>query len=609
MTVLDAYRKAWRARGVVVPLFLAVRLLSLAIVVPITASVVQAALTLSGQAALTDQDIAYFFLSPVGFVAFLGLAAIVLVGSIVGLAAMTVNLHQGQAGTLSSLGATIRLLGRRITALVGYAVRLVLRILVFVGPVALVSLVIADRFFGAYDINYYLSTWPPEFVQGVALIGALTVIMLVVLIRRLMAWAVSLHVVLFDEARPGDAFGQSAERMAGKRVELLTRIAVWFALRVVMLFVAAVVFGGAMTLAAGQFGTALRLMLSVVLIIAALWTCVNVLISAVALGALAEILDDRYGGTTRLSDPSGAGRGFTPSARLIGAGLIGLVAVSLFVGGVVLNQVQSDTQVEIIAHRGAAGARPENTLASVRKAVEDGADWVEIDVQETADGQVVVMHDSDFMKQAGVDLKIWEATMEDLAEIDIGSWYDQSYGDERTATLREVLELTRDRSNVLIELKYYGHDVDLEARTIAIVEEAGLADQVATMSLKYPAVQKMKTLRPDWSAGVLAATAIGELTRLDADFIAVSTASVGPRLVRAAEAADKKLYVWTVNDPIEMSAMMSIGVDGLITDEPALAREVMALRAELSTPERVFLMFAEEFGLEVPTGRLSTAEQ
>ena len=62
-----------------------------------------------------------------------------------------------------------------------------------------------------------------------------------------------------------------------------------------------------------------------------------------------------------------------------------------------------------MAHRGASSLAPENTLAAVKQAIEDSSDWVEIDVQETADGEVVVMHDSDFMKQAGVDLKIWNA--------------------------------------------------------------------------------------------------------------------------------------------------------------------------------------------------------
>lgn len=259
--------------------------------------------------------------------------------------------------------------------------------------------------------------------------------------------------------------------------------------------------------------------------------------------------------------------------------------------------VKSDQDVLVIAHRGAAGSHPENTLAALQAAVDAGADWVEIDVQETAEGDVVVMHDSDFMKLAQVDLKIWNATAEDLDDIDIGSWFDPAYSDQRVPRLADALEVTRGKARLLIELKYYGHDQALEERTAAVVDAADMNDQVAFMSLKYPAVGKMAALRPDWPSGVLAATAVGDLSGLDADFIAVNTGLVTPRLVRNAAQQGKKVFVWTVNDPLDMLAMVSLGVDGLITDEPALARAALQRHAGLETHERAFLVFLEHFGL------------
>ena len=84
-------------------------------------------------------------------------------------------------------------------------------------------------------------------------------------------------------------------------------------------------------------------------------------------------------------------------------------------------------------HRSPRGCRqaPENTLASIRQAIKDGADWIEIDVQETLDGEVVVIHDSDFMKLAGVDLRVWDGTLEQLREIDVGSWFGPEFSTER----------------------------------------------------------------------------------------------------------------------------------------------------------------------------------
>jgi glycerophosphoryl diester phosphodiesterase len=355
------------------------------------------------------------------------------------------------------------------------------------------------------------------------------------------------------------------------------------------------------------FFAELRTMLAAVLAIAVAWGLSSIVLGAVSLGALAVVLDPVYresgtGGSKPLT--SDASRVSLP---LVLVGCLVLGVFGLIAGAAALDRIQTSDDVKIIAHRGAAGTRPENTLASVRKAIEDKADWIEIDVQETADGEVVVIHDSDFMKLSGRGLKIWDATLSDLARIDVGSWFDPAYAAERTPTLAQVLDIARDRAKVLVELKYYGHDVDLEARTARVIEQAGMADQVAIMSLKYPAILKMREIRPDWRTGVLAATAVGNITRLDGDFVAVNVHQVGPRLLSAAKAAGKDVYAWTVNDPLEMSAMMSLGVDGIITDEPALARQVLIERASMSSPERLLLLVAERLGLSLPTGEYRDA--
>jgi glycerophosphoryl diester phosphodiesterase len=191
--------------------------------------------------------------------------------------------------------------------------------------------------------------------------------------------------------------------------------------------------------------------------------------------------------------------------------------------------------------------------------------------------------------------------MPDLAEIDIGTWFSPEYASERTPTLRAVLEDAKGKAGVLIELKYYNRDERLEERVIRIVEATGMTGSIAVMSLKYPAVQKMKALRPHWRVGLLAATAIGDLTQLEADFLAVNTGIATSDLIRRARKAGRDVYVWTVNDPISMWRMISRGAVGLITDEPALARDVLSERAKLSTPERLLLLAADLFDLQMDT--------
>jgi glycerophosphoryl diester phosphodiesterase len=239
-------------------------------------------------------------------------------------------------------------------------------------------------------------------------------------------------------------------------------------------------------------------------------------------------------------------------------------------------------------------------MASILQAIDDKADWVEIDVQESQDGVVVVAHDSDLKKVAGVGVKIWEATAEELQAIDIGSYFGPEFKDQRVPTLADVLEACRGRVGVNIELKYYGHNQNLEQKVVDLVEQHQMAGQIVIMSLEAAGVQKVKQLRPQWTVGLLTAVVAGDLTRTDVDFLAVNTNLATASFVRSAHAKQKKVHVWTVNDVITMSMMISRGADNLITDHPGLARQVLRERAAMSPAERLLTELAFLFGVAPP---------
>jgi glycerophosphoryl diester phosphodiesterase len=596
--VTTSYRGAWARRRVFVPIYLAVRLLLVALITPGVAITVNLAVSLSNQTALTDQAIAAFILSPVGFVAAVVVLSLFLLAEVLVFSVMAASLRMGERDPWRAGSSAIGLILSRLPALFGFAVRFVLRVLLLIVPFAAVAAVIAWWTLTEYDINYYLTFRPPSFLVAVGLIGAVVLVMAWVLIRRLSAWALGLHLVLFESVAPSSAFNVSATRMEGKRGRLKLELAIWLGLRVVIAALIATVAGLLFDLVPLQGASHLKLALIYSLIVAGLWSLAGLVLAATALGALAVLLDGFFEIKTSEPPHPEPGNLRVPLLAALGGAAVAVVA-GLWVGQEVLDRVDAPDRAEVIGHRGAAALRPENTMAAVLKAIEDGADWVEIDVQETADDVVIVAHDSDFMKLAGVPTKVWDATMEDVAEIDIGSWFDPEYADERTPTLRQVLEAAKGKAKVIIELKYYGHDVDLENRVAALVEEFEMQDDIATMSLKYPAVQKMEKLRPDWRAGVLAATAVGDLSGLEGEFVAVNAGMATPGLVRSVQAAGKDIYVWTVNDPLQMSAMASMGVDGLITDDPALANEVLRIRAEMGPAERLLLWLATSFGMSV----------
>lgn len=599
-TVTKAYAGAWARRRMFVPIYLAVRLVLIALIAPGVAFAVDLAVSLSDQSALTDQDIAMFILSPAGFAAAVIVLGLFLLAEVFVFSVMAGSMRMEENDPWRAGSAALRLVLSRLPALFSFAVRFILRVLILALPFLAVAGLIAWWTLTEYDINYYLTFHPPAFQVAVVLIGLVVLALAWVLIRRLSGWALSLHLVLFEGMAPADAFSESARRMDGWRRQVKIELALWLVLRLVIAGLIASVAGVFFNLVPLEQGTNLKLALTLSLLGAGVWSLAVLVLAATALGALAFLLDEFFEPRTGDIPHPEPGNLRVPVLVTVGAAVVALL-VGIWFSQDLLDEISAPDHADVIGHRGAAALRPENTMASVLKAIEDGADWVEIDVQESADGEVIVAHDSDFMKLGGVNLKVWDATMEDVAQIDIGGWFGPEYANQRTPTLREVLEAAKGKSKVIIELKYYGHDVDLENRVAAIVEEFGMQQDIATMSLKYPAVQKMKSLRPDWRAGVLAATAVGDLSGLEGDFLAVNAGMVTPGLIRSVHDSGKDIYVWTVNDPLQMSSMASMGVDGLITDRPAMAREVLRVRSEMGPGERLLLWLAATFGLSVDT--------
>jgi len=284
------------------------------------------------------------------------------------------------------------------------------------------------------------------------------------------------------------------------------------------------------------------------------------------------------------------------------------LALVILTGYAISRGLDEEADVKIIAHRGASGASPENTMASFQRAIVDKADWIELDVQENADDVIVVAHDSDFMKVARSDLKVWDATNENLRDLDIGGLYAPEYSNQRVPTLRQALVLAKGKLGVVIELKYYGRDRNLESRVVDVVEQTGMASDIMIMSLNIDGLRKFAALRPTWMRGLLNTASIGDLTRLDLDFLALNSVAASLAMVQRAHKQGMKVYAWTINDPVQMSVMMSRGIDGIITDNPALARQVLELRKQLSPFGRLVVWIAGETGLLRGVDKYSTAD-
>lgn len=556
-------------------------------------------LGISGRPVLADTEIAFFLLHPVGW-----LTAIVVGGAFLAVQAleqaalMSILLADSQQSKVRLL-EILRFLANRLADLMRLTVRILARGLWAVAPFLIVGGVLYLILLTNHDINFYLSEKPPRFWLAVFLIGVDLVAMLAVLLRQIVIWAFAIQLLLFEKVSPQDALGMSRDRISGHQIGILKTIALWFVANVVFNFCLAMI-----VLLMGQFllpdvssplASVLFWLVFILIVMIALHL-ISQLVANLSFSIVLTQLFLRFADESRLSLPT---MNSSPDQLWLRRARIGLIAYLLiapiWIGVftvVGFNAIDREVDTQVTAHRGASGGAPENTLASIRLAIEQETDWVEIDVQESKDGVVVVAHDSDLKKVAGEDVKIWEATAEELRQIDIGSYFDPKYHEERVPTLEEVLKLCQGKVGLNIELKYYGHDQNLEQRVVDLVEKYDMQDHIMIMSLKLEGVRKIQELRPNWKVGLLTAVTMSDLTRVDVDFYAVKTTLATPVFIQQSHLRGKEVATWTVNDELTMATMVRRHADNLITDYPALAKKVVKQQSELSRVESVLFDFA-----------------
>ncbi|PJJ99456.1 glycerophosphodiester phosphodiesterase [Lysobacteraceae bacterium NML91-0213] len=262
--------------------------------------------------------------------------------------------------------------------------------------------------------------------------------------------------------------------------------------------------------------------------------------------------------------------------------VVALVQASLAVASMNLRN-----EVTVTAHRGASTLAPENTLAAFQAAIDAGADAIEFDVRLSADGQVVVFHDSDFRRVADDPRAVESLPLAAMRDIDIGSWFDPAFSAERIATLGEALLFIDRRALALVELKPDARNAAaLLDATLREVARGGWTDAVVLASLSPDLVRAAREAAPDVQLALFANAALpGTARRTDFDMLGLNHLQVGTATVADARRRGYLLQAWTVNDPERMARYIDLGVDDISTDLPAEAVRVRAARARLGDVE------------------------
>ena len=232
----------------------------------------------------------------------------------------------------------------------------------------------------------------------------------------------------------------------------------------------------------------------------------------------------------------------------------------------------------VMAHRGLSADAPENTLYAFSDAISAGADFIELDVQQTRDGVLVVMHDSNLKRTTGVNKDIWDVDYADIQDLDAGSWFDPAYANARIPTLEETLQFVDKRAKLSIEIKPTKHGSDtLEQDVAELITRYQYTDACYVTSFSYGSLKKVKEANPEIRTGYLMSVAYGQFYSLKyADAFSLNKVFVTSQVVNAAHQQGKQIFAWTVNGMSEVRSLCNLHVDSIITDDPVMVQNVIS---------------------------------
>lgn len=244
---------------------------------------------------------------------------------------------------------------------------------------------------------------------------------------------------------------------------------------------------------------------------------------------------------------------------------------------------------QTIAHRGASGLAPENTLAAFEKAIGMGVDYIELDVHLSQDDSLIVMHDHRVDRTTDGEGDIENLTYAYMAGLDAGSWFSPAFAGERVPTLYQVLRRVNGRTKVLIELKWPASGIysGLVERVLQTVRACGAQSWVSIQSFETRYLVELYRTAPEIHTQQLIVGRFGALSvtrqAVAGDFVPVrGVRSVNPsvrflsrRFIDDMHGLGLTVYPYTINEPKKMARALRMGVDGIITNRPDVLLKVV----------------------------------
>lgn len=584
--LLDLVKAVWqdfsRSRRPLILFTFALKFTELLLFLPLVALGLSLLLSLAGHIAVSNQDILSFLLSPLGLL----YAVVVSIFT----ASMLMIEQAGYISFVSLADSTAKpTLQQYLRAAVRKPLRVIELAVVELALMALAAVPFAVLAYGVYwlllsehDINFYLAERPPAFWMAAGSGGLILVSALALGAFLYTRWSLALPILLFENKYSVHALRASRDRVKGVRWRFGLILFGWW--------IGALLFGiiletayqhlaGWVLSSAGEEPTltVLGLLIGQAGLLAT-WSFIVVVGVGLITFRLYRLRSEELGliqspETEELN--ANQLKSWNWKLLLVSLILMTLSPVAIWYS---LNRFAAERRpIEVTAHRGHARAAPENTISAVRKAIESGAEWAEIDVLLTADGVVVLLHDRDFKRVAGDSRRVRDLTLDEARKLDVGSWFSPAFAGERVPTLEEVMKLARGKIKLNIEMKFFDNDLSLARAVERLIRENDFEKDCIVTSFNLEALLEIKKLNPRIRVGLIVAKALGNISKMEVDLFSVRADWLSDRTLSAINRRGKEVHVWTVNDPVEAKRLIKRGVDNILTSDPD---KIIAVRNE-----------------------------
>ena len=447
-----------------------------------------------------------------------------------------------------------------------------------------------------WDLYYYINVQPLSWWIALIIAGTISAAYLLLAAWLYVRWLFAIPVLVFEGTTPFGALRKSWRQTWGWFRKLAVPLAIWW----IVVIISSLAMTWLVRVLAAQLlvhiGFTLKVVIPAVVATLALITILDIMWFIIGkighVQLMAEFYLETTDGQQKLSTSAPAAGILSPTAlKRIGWLIAGIVLIiGVATGAAFIQGFKINRTIEITGHRGSKVKAPENTLSALRQAIAEGADYAEIDVQTTADGVVVLLHDADLMRVASVNRRLRDINYHELKNIDVGSWFAPEFSSERIPTLQEAIDLARGHIKLNIELKFTWPDPGLAEKVGNIIRQKGFSSDCVVSSLNFQALTEIKQAFPELTTGFIVFQVAGNLPRMEADFLSINAARAAPRLVRRLHRHGRAVHVWTVNDFNNVISMIEVGVDNIITDYPRDVRGFLEDWNALSDTEKIVLM-------------------